>query len=269
VPNSGYAPNGNLLFKTDARGITTNYLYDSMNRLLSKTYSNDVSGTPVSCYQYGLPPSPPPVPNSIGRLINAWTLSASKTNACSASAPATRYPANATGFMTMRSIGAYDSMGRITSELQYTLANSTPYKPQYSYDLAGNLAYSTDGVTPTKTPSVQLPSCSVQAPSWITPTLLNFANCYDGAGRLQTLASNWAITGTAQSLFSAPPSSASPSYAAFGGLTNAVFGNSGIALNRTYDNRLRIISENDLGSIVGAPTSGSATVTITGAEQSK
>jgi hypothetical protein len=111
---------------------------------------------------------------------------------------------------------------------------------------------------------VQLPSCSVQAPSWASATgTLNFANCYDNAGRLQSLASNWAISSTAQSLFSATY------YYAFGGLGTAFFGNNALTLNRTYDNRLRITGETDTRGIVGATTPGSATVTITGSEQSQ
>jgi YD repeat-containing protein len=264
-----YQPNGPLCAgdvslpcsRTDARGVTTNYKYDIMNRLFCKSYSGDASGTPSSGYQYGSPT----LVGFVGRLVNAWTQSAS-SGACPTTPPA--------GFLSKRSIVSYDAMGRVTAEQQYTPANiasGTPYSPQYSYDLAGNLAYSTDGVTPVvQTASVQLPSCSVPAPSWLSPTMLSFANCYDGAGRLQTLAGNWAIAGTSQSLFSAPPSLTTPSYAAFGGLMSATFGNnSAVALNRTYDNRLRITSEWDTGSILANGTSGSATLTITGSEQSK
>jgi len=72
-----------------------------------------------------------------------------------------------------------------------------------------------------------------------------------------------------QTLFSAPPSQTQPSYAAFGGLQKAAFGN-GLAVSRTYDlNRMWVTSETDTGSIVVNPTPGSATVTITGTEQSK
>jgi YD repeat-containing protein len=256
-----YDPNGNVISRIDARGVITNYVYDYMNRLLSKTYPGEVSGTPLSCYQYSVSTSSCPSGNGywIGRLTNAWTQSASTS--CSSAAPTT-------GFLTKRSILCYDPMGRITSELQYTpasIASGKLYAPQYSYDLAGILAYSTDGVTPNPTPSVQLPSCSVQAPSWIKPTLLNFANCYDGAGRLQMLASNWAVPNLASSqmLFS------QPNYFAFGGLQSAFIGNSTLTMNRKYDNRLRLYYENDAGSVVGSATAGSAVVTITGLEQSK
>jgi YD repeat-containing protein len=34
----GYDANGNLIAKTDARGTVTNYTYDALNRIMSKTY---------------------------------------------------------------------------------------------------------------------------------------------------------------------------------------------------------------------------------------
>ena len=49
---------------------------------------------------------------------------------------------------------------------------------------------------------------------------------------------------------------------------NATYGN-GLALNRSYDKRLRTSCEVDTGGAVVNATSGSATVTITGTEQSK
>lgn len=247
-----YDSNGNVLTRTDARGVVTSYTYDSMNRVLSKIYSNDVNSTPSSCYQYGLPPVPPSG-NTVGRLINEWTQSAS-AGACAKTAPTT-------GFWTKRSIVAYDPMGRITSELQYTPSNSagTAYAPAYTYDLSGDLATFTDGVTVTP----------------VGGTILSFTNAYDAAGRLQTLTSNWSDTTHPASLFSAQVGQATPClnsstvpYAPFGGLMNATFG-AGIALNRSFDVRLRTTCEIDKGSVTTAPTSGSTTVTITGSEQSK
>jgi YD repeat-containing protein len=250
---SGYDGNGNLLYKTDARGVTTSYQYDALNRILSKGYSNDPSQTPFTYYLYG-PQSAGC--NAAGRLINEWTQSASMGITAPTTAPTT-------GFYTMRAIGCYDAMGRILSEKQYTpatIASGTPYAPQYQYDLAGNLVYSTDGVSPTPTPSVQPPSCAFSpAPSWTT---LTFASCIDGAGHLQTLASNWLDATHPQSLFSAPV------YTAFGSWTSAVFGN-GLSLSRSYDIRMRVNSETDLGSVTARATPGSATVTLSGSEQSK
>lgn len=247
-----YDPNGNVLTRTDARGVLTSYTYDVMNRPLSKVYSNDVSGTSSSCYQYGLPPVPASG-NTVGRLINQWTQSMS-AGACAKTAPTT-------GFWTKRSILAYDPMGRITSELQYTPSNSsgTPYAPAYTYDLGGDLATFTDGVTVTP----------------VGGTILSFTNAYDAAGRLQTLTSNWNDATHPSSLFSAQEgqatlcsNSSSVPYAPFGGLMNATFG-SGVALNKSYDVRLRTTCEIDKGSVTTAATSGSATVSITGSEQSK
>jgi YD repeat-containing protein len=242
-----YDADGNVLTKTDARGVTTTYTYDALNRLLSKTYSDtSTSKTPWSCYQY----DSSSVTNGIGRLSNAWTQSSG--TACPTTAPST-------GFLNMRSILSYDPMGRIWNEKQYTLANQasgTPYNLVYTYDLAGNMLTSTSGVGPT--------------------TPIQFTNAYDGAGRLQTLSSNWTNNSVfPTTLFSAQtgsampcPNSSSAAYAPFGGFWNATFGN-GLVLNRAYDNRLRTTCETDTGTGTTAATPGSATVTITGSEQTQ
>jgi RHS repeat-associated protein len=59
----GYDANGNLLAKTDARGITSNYNYDFLNRVTSKTYTD---GTPEADYSYDATGV-----NGIGRLTAA------------------------------------------------------------------------------------------------------------------------------------------------------------------------------------------------------
>jgi len=46
---NGYDANGNLLYKTDARGVQATYSYDALNRLLGKTYSNN---DPSVSYSY-------------------------------------------------------------------------------------------------------------------------------------------------------------------------------------------------------------------------
>jgi YD repeat-containing protein len=97
---NGYDGNGNLAYKTDARGVVTSYSYDVLNRMLSKTYTNDSAGSPWPCYQY----DGSSVPNSIGRLTTQWTQSAS-AGACSLSNTA----------WTKRAILQYDSMGRVLS----------------------------------------------------------------------------------------------------------------------------------------------------------
>jgi YD repeat-containing protein len=47
--NNGYDADGNLVYKTDARGVTISYSYDTVNRLTSKAYSN---GDPSVSYVY-------------------------------------------------------------------------------------------------------------------------------------------------------------------------------------------------------------------------
>ena len=146
-------------------------------------------------------------------------------------------------------------MGRILSENQYTpatIASNTPYALQYTYDLMGNLWTSTSGAGPGGTPSNPF------------GTPLAFTNLYNGASRLLTLQSSW----TNGSLYPALLF-LSPTYAAFGGLQNATYGNGVLNLNRSYDVRMRLISEVDNGTGITPGTSGSAAVTITGQEQSQ
>ena len=236
--NYTYDNNGNVLYKTDARLVTITYNYDILNRISSKSYSDGT--TPLSCYQY----DSSSVANGIGRLTNAWTQSASTTSCSTSVAP-----------WTKRSILAYDPMGRILNEQQCTPSNCTngaPYSPIYSYDLAGNLLTSTSGVGPTPTSPI------------------TFTNTFDSSGRLHTLSSNWYNGSTSFPTTPFPTQLfSSPSYAAFGGLTGAMIG-SGLTLTRQYDaNRLWLTSETDTGIGTTPATPGSATVIISGTEQSQ
>jgi YD repeat-containing protein len=271
--NYSYDLDGNVTSKTDARGISTSYQYDPLNRVISKTYPTDTSGTPISCFQYDTSSIPGATSgaagNMIGRLSNAWIQAT--TTSCSGTAP--NYAPATGSYLTLRSILAYDAMGRIQSENQYTPAtipSNTPYGLQYTYDLMGNLLTSTSGAGPGGT-------------SLGTP--FAFTYLYDGASHLATLQSSGTtnyVTGAAngfpQTLFNAqsgtaicPGSTFSPAaYTAFGGLQNATYGNCVLNLNRSYDAlRLRLISEVDNGTGVTPGTSGSAAVTITGQEQSQ
>jgi len=253
VPNgsncaSGYDANGNLRYKTDARGILTSYSFDPLNRLVSKSYNNDSGATPSSCYQY----DSSAVPNGKGRLSSAWTQSAS-LGSCPSSPPS-RW------VWSRRSILAYDAIGRVLQEQQCTPTNcsvGTPYASAYTYDLAGNAFTFTNGVTSTPTVGT-----------------LTFTNKFGGAGRLLSLTSNWSDSTHPAMLFSAQapqttqcPDSPISAYAAFGGLLNATYG-SGLTLNRAFDKRLRMSCAIGTGGIAASATSGSATVTITGSEQS-
>ncbi|HKU27522.1 MAG TPA: RHS repeat domain-containing protein, partial [Candidatus Sulfotelmatobacter sp.] len=64
--------NGNLITKTDARGIQTTMKYDVLNRLTSKSYSD---GTPTATFYYDTAPMPwgTGIQNTNGRLVEATT----------------------------------------------------------------------------------------------------------------------------------------------------------------------------------------------------
>ena len=117
---SGYDLNGNLIAKTDARGVTTAYSYDALNRILSKTYSgNNSAATAIAAAtlptNYGYDSSG--VTNGIGRLSTESTGPASTP-------------------VTLTSIQAYDAMGRVQSK-----STSAPNKSSgasVTYDLAGH-----------------------------------------------------------------------------------------------------------------------------------
>jgi len=69
VCQGGYDGNGNLVKKTDARGVVTTIGYDSLNRILTKSYSD---GTPGVGYLYDTDVAITGVPTenrSIGRLV--------------------------------------------------------------------------------------------------------------------------------------------------------------------------------------------------------
>lgn len=255
-----YDANGNLLAKTDARAITTSYFYDPLNRLTGKTYSDGL--TPLACYQYDLSS----VTNGIGRLSNEWTQKAT-SGSCSAS-----YPPSS-GYLTATLIQAYDPMGRLQGENQYTpwgAVNGTSRPMNYTYDFAGNLTSSTAGAVPPSMAVSPLTPIPCTTSAQFSATMLMFINCYDAAGHLSSVTSN-AGTGTT-SLFTA---STTQGYEPWGALWNAIYGGNGsggsyaVSLGRGYDNRLRVTSETDLNSGLTPSTSGSATVTITGAEQTQ
>ena len=268
-PESGtttysYDADGNLASKTDARSVTTSYTYNNLNQVLGKTYLNDPSSTPLSCYQYGTSTSG----YTVERLINAWTQSASSQSCASPGPTAGQY-------LTLKGPIVYDQIGRELSEQQYTpasIASGKFYPMAYTYDLAGNLtSYTTGAIPPSMTPSSGNP-CSNGAS--FSPTAWMFINCYDAAGRLQSVTSNASSSPTSLFAVQEPGTAQAPGYFPFGGLGNAVYGanlsgNSAVSLTREYDDRLRITSEQDLGNAPATATSGSATVTITGVEQSK
>jgi hypothetical protein len=242
--------------------VGTSFAYDALNRVISKSYTNDPNNTPSSCFQYDTPISTASDSFPIGHLALEWT----QIGGCpSASTVQGTVPAAS---LTGRAFLSHDSRGRVWTEEQCTpsgcrsLAACTTANgnKSYSYDLAGNLTCYGNGIPATPGPSAGF---------------LFFTQQFDAAGRLQAASSNWNDATHPATLFSTTAASVlpctnslAPAYAAFGGLMNATLG-TGLTFNRAYDNRLRTNCEIDTGSIVPVPTSGSATVTITGSEQNK
>ena len=110
--NYTYDDNGNLLTKTDARGITSTYSYDALNRNTLVDYSD---ATPDSYRQYDL------AINGKGRINQVWQ---------SGSTTAATY------------IDEYDALGRTRVQRQRFETGgvwSGSYKVQRTYDLAGHV----------------------------------------------------------------------------------------------------------------------------------
>lgn len=234
TPSSSYVPgttgysydaDGNLVSKTDARGITTSYSYDELNRLLSKSYSSDASQTPFSCFQYDTSSVSGAGGNLIGRLTNEWTIAAGSS--CSATAP----PGGS--YYALRSILSYDGMGRILNEQQCTPSKCTSGSGptvSYGYDLAGN-------------PTGLMNSAGAATEPGPATMPLILTTAFDEAGHVNSVTSNWTAFPT--NLFTAASTNG---YAPFGGTQNWSQGPS-LSVQRGYTNRLWVNSISATGQV--------------------
>jgi RHS repeat-associated protein len=102
----GYDANGNLIHKTDARGVLTTYDYDALNRVVSRTYSD---GTPNVTYGY-----------------DATTVAYAKGRRTSVTSSISSY-----------SYIEYDPVGQVKSARQTT--DAVDYNMSYTYNLAGGM----------------------------------------------------------------------------------------------------------------------------------
>ena len=120
--NYTYDANSNLATKQDARLIMTTYAYDALNRVKSRTYTNDPQSTPAVSYKYdnqALTGGPSfTVGSSIGRLI------------------AVTYGTGSAG-----SYQGYDQLGRVNVSYQQT--DSINYGFGYGYNLASEMTTET------------------------------------------------------------------------------------------------------------------------------
>jgi len=133
-PESGlttyvYDPSGNLINKTDARGITATFAYDALNRLTGDSYSSYPNGSAGSVYVYD---NPDPSRNGKGRLWHNYSYTELPGGEL-------KYPYNF--------IDTYDALGRPTVKRQSFLTRdcvgcsyyTKDYTVTRTYDRAGNV----------------------------------------------------------------------------------------------------------------------------------
>jgi RHS repeat-associated protein len=217
-PESGtmtyaYDPNGNLVEKTDARGVKTTMTYDVLNRVRSKVYSGLTSegtaaanATPPVNYFYddcsGLPSGAPCWPGtpSKGRLIGVTYGPGSE---------GTYYK--------------YDAAGRIVTNHQRM--GTSNYATAYFYNRAGAMTREERGI----------------------PARRRILMGYDAAGRLATM-----DTGSYPFL-AYVPLVGNISYTPFGGLQSETYGNGLIHSmaynNRLQPTEIRLGRPDDLESV--------------------
>jgi RHS repeat-associated protein len=118
-----YDSNGNVATRTDARGVSANYVYDSMNRVRDISYTDGV--TPSVGFVYDR------VFNGKGRFGWNWTY------------------LNATSPNSHTAVDSYDAMGRVTLQRQHFWVNGA-WGPAYTVSRTYNLMGS---VTSQKYPS--------------------------------------------------------------------------------------------------------------------
>ena len=128
-PESGtvdytYDENSNLKTKFDARSITTTYDYDALNRVKSRTYTNDPQNTPAVAYKYDGQALTPGYPSSFNRGYSTGRL------------VATTYGGGTAG----NYIG-YDQLGRPNTSYQQT--DSQNYGFGYAYSIGGEMTSET------------------------------------------------------------------------------------------------------------------------------
>jgi RHS repeat-associated protein len=113
---NGYDANGNLKFKTDARGILTTYVYDALNRNITTSYTNDPAATPtINRYYDG-------AANGKGRFWHAETVGANGDP------------------LEYKEVSSYDAAGRALQLWQNFRANSIwspSFLTQRSYNRSG------------------------------------------------------------------------------------------------------------------------------------
>jgi RHS repeat-associated protein len=124
-----YDADGNVLTRTDARGVTTTYAYNALNQLTSKQYSD---GTPVANFWY----------NYNSATIGNWTQSGLQNVYGRLYATCTSNAVGACPGGYSATVYSYDAMGRVANYWQCTPYNcgASAWEMTYNYDKAGDVA---------------------------------------------------------------------------------------------------------------------------------
>jgi RHS repeat-associated protein len=166
-PESGlisykYDDNGNLTSKTDARSITTNYVYDVLHRVKNRNYSDGTTPNVAYTYDNGT--------NAKGKLTKVTT------------AP------TATNQLAETKYNSFDILGRVLSHSQIT--DGQTYNSSYLYNLSGALIEETypSGRVVKNTLDIDGDLAQVQSKK-LNGTLQNHANAftYTSAGAVSSL----------------------------------------------------------------------------------
>ena len=125
-----------LCRRQDARGVTTNYSYDALSRLVGKTYQNDPASTPAVSYTYDAPISGW---NFIDQASPSWT-GVTQTNLVGRLS----YESNSNSTL----VYGYDQMGRtlLKSVCTPSTCGSDHYDMHFLYDLAGDTTFADRGL---------------------------------------------------------------------------------------------------------------------------
>lgn len=113
----GYDADGNLIHRTDSRGITTSFGYDPLHRELWSSHSD---GSPGHGYNYD--------------LVNEWGLQISN--------PIGRLITENTAGQAPARLHQYDAMGRVNYQIDCLPSGACPTSTA-QYDLAGHLTFLT------------------------------------------------------------------------------------------------------------------------------
>jgi RHS repeat-associated protein len=221
-----YDANGNVIKRTDARGIVTNYTYDALNRLLGKTYTNDPANTPALTYGYDTEYSWQMIQdedNPVGHL-NSIMATLGTTNLVTWTSSDYDQRGNLTGYVNCLGSNAQSCPGFGVGTL-------------LGYDLNEELTNDTENA----------------GGATFNGQYDDITYGYDSSGRMNSIATYISIDTSGNSLAST----------AFSGLTyypggavetaklaiNPTTQVAGIALSRSYNNRGRITGEVDTNSL--------------------